>query len=366
MERNLYCVIMAGGNGNNFWPITREDSPQFFHRNRILQEGSFLRSTFQRFAEFIPKQNIFVVTLTRFAILVREELPDLPPENVLEEPFGRKTAPCIAYAACKIRQRDPNAIMIATPADHVISDGPLFAETLLRAAEYVDREDVLMTLGIVPTGPKTDYGYIQIQGGPDARNSGDPMPVKTFTEKPDESLAEVFFHSKEFFWNSGIFVWRNETILSEIRRFVPYLVPFVDGWPSVAGTEQEETFLARAYADSEKESIDYAVMEKTDRAWLYPVKFGWADLGNWEALYNSLADHGDAAGNVTNTSSFYQREASGNMFLSQNERKMIAVKGLQDYMVVDCPDVLLICPRDDRQYRDFITGIALHGYEEYR
>jgi len=356
---------MAGGSGNGFWPITRESFPQFLLRPRPNQEGSFLRSTFLRFAEFVPKENIFVVTLSRFALLVRKELPELPQENLLEEPFGRKTAPCIAYAACKVRERDPEAIMIATPADHIISEGPLFAETLLSAAEYVDQEDILMTLGIHPTGPKTDYGYIQIQGGPEARHSGTAMPVKTFTEKPDASLAEVFFQSGEFFWNSGIFLWRNETIISEIRKHVPYLVPLLDGWGAVAGTEKEEAFLARCYADCEKESIDYAVMEKTDRAWLYPVRFGWADLGSWDALYDSFSYLKDEEGNVSNAR-VYGQDASGNIALSHRGDKLFAVKGLSDYMLIDSPDVLLVCPRDDQQYRDFMAGLTLLGQDKYR
>lgn len=366
MTRNLYCVIMAGGGGNNFWPVTREDLPQHFMSPSYVGGAhvSFLRGTYNRFAEFIPPERILVVTLARFADRVRHDLPELPEENILLEPFGRKTAPCIAFAACVIRQRDPEAIMIATPADHIITEGPLFSGSVLDAAKYVDENDVLMTLGIIPTAPKPDYGYIQIQGGPEARNSGDPMPVKTFTEKPDVELAEVFFNSGEFFWNSGIFVWRNATIIEQLYRYVPYLVPMLDGWPS--GREAQESFLERVYADCEKESIDYAVMEKTDRAWLYPARFGWADIGSWDALYRSLHTRKDALGNVSNTDYVYLQENEGNLILSQDKRKLIAIKGLQNYMVVDAGDVLLVCPRNDREFKDFISGIAMPGYEPFR
>lgn len=366
MKRNLYCVIMAGGGGNTFWPVTRENRPQHFLENYLIADCSFLRGTFDRFAEVVPKENILVVTLSKYELLVRRDLPELPSQNILLEPFPRKTAACIAYAACVIRQRDPGAIMIATPADHIIQKGPLFAETLRKVAACVEDNDVLMTLGIVPTGPDTEYGYIQAQGGREALSSGDPMPVKTFTEKPDASLAEVFYGSGEFFWNAGIFIWRNETIISEICRYVPYLVPMLEGWPEVAGTDREETFLARAYADCEKQSIDYAVMEKTDKAWLYPVQFGWADIGSWDALCRSISDLEDPEGNILLPEHTYLKSASGNLLLSDNPKKLIAVEGLRDYMVIDTGDVLMVCPRDDRRYRDFVSGIALPGFEEYR
>ena len=356
---------MAGGGGNGFWPLTREDHPQHFFKGRKIHRVSFLRGTFNRFAEFIPKENIFVVTLSRFALLVHEELPELPHANIIEEPIGRKTAPCIALAACKIRERDPEAIMIATPCDHIISEGPEFARSILKAVEHVDAEPVLMTIGVIPTAPKTDYGYIQVYGGRQARNTTEPMPVKTFTEKPDAELAQVFYASGEFFWNSGIFVWRNETILTELSHYVPVLGNMIDGWPAVAGTENEEAFLARMYADCEKVSVDYAVMEKTDKAWLCPAQFGWADIGDWDALYR-LVPARDEEGNASSTEHTLFREAEGNLILSLDSEKLIALSGLKDYMVVDTDDVLLVCPRDDKKYRDFIAGIALPGYEDYR
>ena len=365
MQRNLYCVIMAGGGGNNFWPVTREDHPQHFLKGRSIHKESFLRGTFNRFAEFIPKENIFVVTLSRFALLVHEELPELPHGNIIEEPIARKTAPCIALAACKIRERDPEAIMIATPCDHIITDNAAFKASILKAVEHVNDEPVLMALGVIPTAPKTDYGYIQVHGGRQARNATEPVPVKTFTEKPDAALAEVFFSSGEFFWNTGIFVWRNETILHEISLYVPVLRNLIEGWPDVAGTEQEESFLARMYGDCERVSIDYAVMEKTDKAWLCPAQFGWADIGDWEALYRLMPSRDDDA-NASSTEHTLIREAEGNLIISLDSEKLIAVSGLRDFMVVETDDVLLVCPRDDKKYRDFIAGIALPGYEDYR
>lgn len=365
MPRNLYCVIMAGGGANHFWPLTRENLPQHFIKGRRVYHDSFLRGTFNRFAAFIPKENILVVTLAKYALLIRKYLPELPPENIIEEPFGRKTAACIALAACKIRERDPEAIMIATPCDQLISDADHFVASIRKAVDHVEAAPVLMTLGILPSGPKTDYGYIQIYGGREARNSGEPMPVKTFTEKPDAALAEVFYASGEFFWNSGIFVWRNETILSEIARYVPSLRSLIEGWPDVSGTDREEAFLARAYADCEKVSVDYAVMEKTDSAWLCPATFDWADISDWESLYNTFAEK-DAGGNVVNVDASYLRDCGGNLILSSDNKKLMAVKGLKNFMVVDTGDVLLICPRDDRDYHEFISGLALPGYEDYR
>ena len=246
----------------------------------------------------------------------------------------------------------------------LIPDEGLFRETLSRALDYAARNEVLATLGIVPSRPDTNYGYIQAVGGALARNDDKPVKVKTFTEKPDAALAQVFYQSGEFFWNSGIFVWQARVIEEEMRKYTPEITTLFQGWESALGSPAEEVFLERAYTDCTKLSIDYGVMEKTDRAWLFPVRFEWSDIDNWESLYNSEAKDGD--GNLCLSPNNYLKDSSGNILLAQNAKKLIAVDGLKDYVVIDTPDVLLVCPRDSEQYRDFISGLSLPGFDEYK
>jgi mannose-1-phosphate guanylyltransferase len=231
--------------------------------------------TYDRFASFMPRENILVVTLERYAGTARILLPEISEENLLLEPFGRKTAPCMAYAACTIINRDPEALIVATPCDLVIRDDELFARTVGEMFDFVGEHDVLMTLGIVPRSPDVNFGYIQVREGKNAWNLEHPLQVKTFTEKPPLELAEVFVRTGEFFWNSGIFLWKASVILEEMERYVPDVMAQFQGWETGIG---DRAFVERAYSECPKVSLDYGVMEHTDRAWLYPAKFGWADL----------------------------------------------------------------------------------------
>ncbi len=234
-----------------------------------------LRVTFERFLRVLPQDHILVVTLSRFGDEARKILPELPPENLLLEPYPRGTAPCMALSAYALRRRDPEAVIIATPWDSVIRDEDLFARTVLEACDYVERNDVLMTLGVVPRNPDVNFGYIQVKEGRNAHNLPGPLQVKTFTEKPPQELAEVFFRTGEFFWNSGVFIWKAATICQEMERYIPEVTELFRGWEEHLG---ESLFLEKAYAECPKVSLDYGVMEHTDRAWLYPAKFGWADV----------------------------------------------------------------------------------------
>ena len=234
-----------------------------------------LRVTFERFLRVLPQDHILVVTLSRFGDEARKILPELPPENLLLEPYPRGTAPCMALSAYALRRRDPEAVIIATPWDSVIRDEDLFARTVLEACDYVERNDVLMTLGVVPRNPDVNFGYIQVKEGRNAHNLPGPLQVKTFTEKPPQELAEVFFRTGEFFWNSGVFIWKAATICREMERYIPEVTELFRGWEEHLG---ESLFLEKAYAECPKVSLDYGVMEHTDGAWLYPAKFGWADV----------------------------------------------------------------------------------------
>ena len=253
MNKHRYCVIMADGSG------TPEQ----------------LKMTYKRFKRFLPENNILVITLDRFAQTAREVLPTLPQENLLVEPVGRKTAPCMAFACYTLLSRDPDALVVATPWDLYIRDEALFAQTISDAFDYVEKNDVLMTLGIVPKTPDVNFGYIQVKEGRNSHLMAGPLQVKTFTEKPSAELAEVFVRTGEFFWNSGIFIWKASTICAEMEKYVPEVTELFRGWETQI---TDRAFIEQAYAECPKVSLDYGVMEHTDRAWLYPARFGWADI----------------------------------------------------------------------------------------
>ena len=364
MTDNRYCVIMAGGTANHFWPISRETRPKQFLD--IAGGGkSFLRMTYERFSRIIPSENILVVTLDRFGELVKEQLPELPDTNLLLEPHSRNTAPCIAYSTFTILRRNPDAIVVTTPADHFISDEAAFKVAIDDVVEYATEHNALMTMGISPTGPETGYGYIQVIGGKTGAELGKPVKVKTFTEKPDPALAEVFYNSGEFFWNSGIFAWKASLILEEMSKHLPDVVNVFRGWEEAMGSFGERVFLEKAYSECPKISIDYGVMEKTDKAWLYSGNFGWYDIDNWESLFNAVSVK-DSEGNATNTGKHLFNNDVDNLVVTDNKKKIYAIKGLKDYLVIDTDDALLICPRDDKQFKEFITGLGMPGYEEFR
>lgn len=361
---NCYCVIMAGGSGTRFWPVSRAAKPKQFID--MADSGkTFIRETYERFLDVVPQENIIVVTATKYRDLVMEQIPEIKEENLLLEPYSRNTAPCIAFATYTLLKRNPNAHMIVTPADHAIDDVELFKNTMRQALEYVDQNDVLMTLGVVPTRPDTNYGYVQAVGGRGAYESNVPMPVKTFTEKPDRAMAELFISTGEFFWNSGIFVWKAETIREELEKHLPEVTGSFTGWEMALGSKIETEFVTRAFTDCTNISIDYGVMEKTHRAWIYPVKFGWSDIGTWESLYNHISEK-DAYKNAVEVESTLLEETSGSLVISTDKKKLIAIKGLDNYMVIDTEDALVICPKDDKSFKEFISGIIMPEYEKYR
>lgn len=364
MNHNFYCVIMAGGAGTRFWPMSKSNRPKQF-----LEVGNtgktFLQNVFERFSRIVPQENIIVVTGDRFKDLVKEQLPQIENENILLEPYSRDTAPCIAYATYALLKRNPEAVMAVTPADHFIPDEDVFVEDVKNALDYTAGKDILMTLGVIPTRPDPNYGYIQVSGGRYKIKDNEAVKVKTFTEKPDIELAKVFVNSGEFFWNSGIFVWKAETIREELERYLPEVAHLFTGWENALGSRVEREFVEKAYTDCIKISIDYGVMEKTEKAWLYPSHFRWADIGNWESLYDLIPGK-DADGNGFNCGKILSTDNKDCLIISNDKHKLVAINGLNDYMVIDTDDVLLICPKNDRKFKDFIAGIAMPGFEDYR
>ncbi|MBO5546623.1 MAG: mannose-1-phosphate guanylyltransferase [Bacteroidales bacterium] len=353
---------MAGGIGSRFWPISRTGLPKQF-LDFSIQGRSFLRRTFDRMKAIIPEENILVVSLERYRELVRTQLPELPESNLLLEPYNRNTAPCIAFATYTILQRDPEAITIVTPSDHAIAHHDAFNKTLENALAYAAGSDALITLGVIPTRPDPNFGYIQMAG---KAEPGCPVKIKTFTEKPDIELARVFLETGEFLWNSGIFVWRADAIRTALERYAPEITRLWEGWQEVLGSDNQGAFLERIYTDMPRTSIDYAVMEKTDKAWVYPADFRWADIGNWDSLYEYLAYHDDQGNALNRTSRRLLRDSRDNIVYSTRDDKLLAVRGLEDFIVIDTDDVLMICPRDEEKLKEFLLQLAMPEYEEYR
>ena len=248
MNANFYCVIMAGGSGTRFWPMSRAARPKQFLQ--VASTGkSFIRHTYERFARIIPEENILVVTTDRLGNLVREHLPELKEENLLLEPYGRDTAPCIAYATYTLLKRNPKATMVVTPADHIIAGQETFADDILKAMEYSSGKDILMTLGMTPTRPDPNYGYIQVSGGRCICVDNTAVIVKTFTENPDVELAKVFIESGEFFWNSGIFVWSAESIRAEMERHLPEVTRLFAGWQNALAERYRKSGRGHVYRE---------------------------------------------------------------------------------------------------------------------
>lgn len=306
-----------------------------------------------------------MVTLARFSGLIREQIPELAEGNLLLEPYARNTAPCIAFATYNILKRDPDAIIVATPADHTIEDEDKFKSAILKTMDYAANNSALMTIGIHPTGPDTSYGYIQAPGGKGETENNIPLKVKTFTEKPDKALAEVFCKTGEFYWNSGIFAWKASVIKEEMEKYIPDVTSAFGGWEEAIGSAEERTFIEKVYSDCPKLSIDYGVMEKTDKAWLFCGDFGWSDIDSWDSLSKSI-DRKDRNGNVAYAGKVLSEGNEGDILVCKDKKKLYAVKGLKDYAIIDTDDVLLICPKDDKRVKDFLSGLGMPEYEDYR
>lgn len=362
-NNHYYCIIMAGGIGSRFWPISREATPKQFLK--FSKSGkSFLRLAYDRLAgTVVPPENIIVVSLTRYKEQVLEEIPELGPENLLLEPYNRNTAPCLAFAAYTLVNRDPEAVIVALPSDQVIDDYDLYRSTIATGLEYAAGHDEILTLGIVPTRPDSNFGYIQMARDPE---DGKPVKVKTFTEKPDEELARVFIDSGEFLWNAGIFISGIKVLIHELETHAPEITCLWKGWEKVIGTDGERNFIDKVYGECPRTSIDYAVMEKSDRVSTIPSSFGWADIGNWESFYEYLAGVDGNGNAVSAKGKNLIQNTTGSIVYSSTGEKLIAIKGLEDYIVLDTQDILMICPRDDAKLKEFITELAMPDFKEYR
>ncbi len=357
-DKNKYCVIMAGGIGSRFWPISRTSKPKQFLD--ILGTGrSFIRHTYERFAPMVPPENFLVVTNEAYSQLVMDELPELAPEQVLGEPIGRNTAPCIAYAAFRLMARNPEADMIVTPADHLILDQEEFRKAINECVDFVRQNDALMTIGIKPSRPDTGYGYIQVES---THGDSEIKKVRTFTEKPTLDLARVFVESGEFFWNSGIFVWKVKAIREALTEFLPDTEQLFASGEGAYGTPGEKQQIERIYSECRPISIDFGVMEKASNVYVRCSDFGWSDVGTWGSLYQHSPK--DANGNVVPENSLTYN--TSNCIIKVPKDMMAVVEGLDDYIVVQSGNALMVCPKANEQnVKKFIDDIKYLQKEEF-
>ena len=356
MKNNRYCVIMAGGMGKRFWPMSRQNHPKQFLD--ILGTGrSFIRHTFERFANIVPIENFIVVTNRRYKELVMEHLPEINEEQILCEPIGRNTAPCIAYASYMLRRKNPDAEMIVTPADHLILNEVEFAKVVESSLEFVEYRNALMTIGIEPTRPETGYGYIQ------RSDSEDICKVKCFTEKPIRELAETFLECGEFLWNSGIFIWKVGDIIQAFERYLPDHAALFSSVEELFGTSRESEAIEKVFSECRSISIDYGIMEKADNVYVHSGDFGWSDVGTWGSAYQNSRK--DKYANALSSDNIKTHNTRGSL-ITIPEHKAAVVSGLKDYIVVDTPDVLLICPSDEEQnISSFIEELKYSTGEKY-
>ncbi len=357
-SNNLYCIIMAGGIGSRFWPLSRTDKPKQFID--ILGTGkSLLQQTFDRMSRICPRENILIVTSSAYNDLVYEQIPNLRPHQVLLEPIRRNTAPCIAYATYKIKKQNPNAVAIVAPSDHLIFNEDIFVDTIKKAAEFASNNNTLITLGINPSRPETGYGYIQI--GKPVSKVPSLFKVKTFTEKPNLEMAKKFIESGEFYWNSGLFIWSLTSIEAAIENHLPEVSSIFKELLPAYGTDKETELIATAYSECRNISIDYGVMEKADNVYVFCSEFGWSDLGTWGSLYTQLPH--DQNGNTAIAKQLMLYQTSNSIF-NIPKNKLAVIQGLDDFIVVDTADVLLICKKqDEQQIKNFVNDVLINKKE---
>ena len=341
MNKNYYAILMAGGVGSRFWPVSTQDFPKQFH-DMLGTGDTLIQKTFQRLAHLIPKENIYILTNERYNDLVLEQLPEVTQKQVVLEPAMRNTAPCILYASLKIQKENPDAVMIVAPSDHWIEDEATFSKNVEQAFNFCENNDALMTLGIQPTFPNTGYGYIEF----DKSSSDVIKSVNQFREKPDYQTAKEFISQGNFLWNAGIFMWSAKNVIEAFQNNQPKLFELFESGISSYNTDAESSFIKENYPKAENISVDYAIMEKSTNVFVIAAEFDWNDLGTWGSLYDKLDK--DTEGNAVVNSRTLAEDASGNMIRTKND-KIVVVDGLNDYIIVDKDEVLLIFPKTKEQ-----------------
>ncbi|MBI1221164.1 MAG: NTP transferase domain-containing protein [Bacteroidetes bacterium] len=359
VQKNKYAVIMAGGVGSRFWPVSTKQKPKQFID--ILGTGkSLIRQTYERFRKILPSENIYIVTNTQYVDLVREHIPEMELEQIVAEPFGKNTAPCIAYASYRIAKIDPDAVCVVAPSDHLILNEDAFLEICEGGMDFCSEHDALLCIGIKPHRPDTGYGYIQQREEPVTDNI---HKVKTFTEKPSLELAQTFLDSGDFLWNAGIFIWNLESILSAFETHLPEMNQLFVNAANTLGTNKETETIASAYQMCTNISIDYGVLEKADNAFVYPGDFGWSDLGTWSSLYD--VHKKDNNENAINGKLVNAIDSRGNM-IAVPDSKLVVVNGVENLIIVESEKVLLVCDRSrEQEVKQIVTDIKLKYGEKF-
>jgi mannose-1-phosphate guanylyltransferase len=352
-QRNKYAVIMAGGVGSRFWPVSTRLHPKQFID--ILGTGkSLLRQTYERFLKFIPAENIYVVTNRLYDHLVKEHLPEIPDAQVICEPSAKNTAPCIAYATYKIKKKNPEAACIVAPSDHLILDEQAFISICEKGLEFSYSRDFLLCIGIKPHRPDTGYGYIQFQEPEEEKNI---FKVKTFTEKPSLELAKTFLESGDFLWNAGIFIWNISAIEKAFQQHLPEIGNLFEEAVHVFETPREADTVSGIYQLCTNISIDYGVLEKAGNVCVYPGDFGWSDLGTWASLYDVYQK--DEQGNAVNGRMVHLYDTENCMICVPND-KLVVLNGVKDLIVVESDEAILVSEKSkEQEVKQIVTDLKL-------
>ena len=358
-NKNIYVAIMAGGIGSRFWPVSRVGHPKQFLD--ILGTGkTLIQQTFERFAGLVPAENIYVVTANEYLEITKEQLPELPVENIIGEPFRKNTAPCIAYISFKLQQLNPEGSLIIAPADHLILQEDKFLEVCSEALGFVNHFNALLTIGIKPAYPNTGYGYIQHD---DAPATPGVHKVKTFTEKPNLELAKTFLASGDFLWNSGIFIWKIKNGLDAFQKHMPEMYELFLSDEEKLNTDEEKAVIETIYPQCPNTSIDFGVMEKANNVYVIPSSFGWSDLGTWNSAWENMEKD------------YFENAVAGEKVIVFDtnkcvvhvpDEKLVVLQGLEDFIVADTKDVLLICKKDkEQEIKEYVAEVKRNTGDKF-
>lgn len=344
-KTNNHLVIMAGGVGSRFWPMSTAEKPKQFID--VLGVGkTLIQLTVERFGDLVAPENVWVVTNQKYAPIVEEQLPDIPKTNILREPCRRNTAPCIAYVSWRIKSNDPKANIVVTPSDHIVMDTAEFQRVIKECMRFTSETDAIVTLGMKPNRPETGYGYIQADLSTSSLRNKEIYRVDSFREKPDLKTAEQYIKKNYYFWNAGIFIWNVNTIVNAFRIYEPAMAKIFESMQSVYGTDKEQAFINERFPECENISVDYAIMEKAEEIFVCPADFGWSDLGTWGSLHGQSKK--DLYGNATIGQNISLIE-SHNCIVHTTQEKKVVIQGLDGYIIAEKDDTLLICKLSEEQ-----------------
>ena len=349
---NNHLVIMAGGVGSRFWPMSTIDKPKQFID--VLGVGrTLLQLTFDRFEGICDPNNVWVVTNKKYASLVHEQLPEIPEGNILQEPCRRNTAPCIAYISWRIKEKDPKANIVVSPSDHIVTNATEFRRVIVSALKFTGETDSIVTLGMKPTRPETGYGYIQADLRTSSARNKEIYRVDQFKEKPDVATATKYLQENNYFWNAGIFIMSAATIVNAFRVYQPGLAKIFESMRSIYGTDKEQQEIDLRYPECENISVDYAIMEKAEEIFVFPADFGWSDLGTWGSLM--AQSHKDLYGNALIGQGIEMIESKNNIVHTMGEKRVV-IQGLDGYIVAEEGGTLLICKLSEEQRIKLFSG----------